>query len=330
MSAITPNGLELDLHRLELRFASARLHEPQAVEQLARSIERCGQIIACIAVPDPGSERLVLVDGYRRIAALRRLGRDTAKVECWTCDLAQGLINVLCRTQGRAFAAIEEALQMRELIQGLGVSQHELARRCGRHVSWVNRRLQLLSGLPDSLLDAVREGVVSTWAASRVFAPLARANTEHAQQLLSAVRTTALSTRELRLWFEHYQRAARTKREHLVAHPRLFIDALQAQGEQRALERLRAGPEGQCAADLRVIEALIARLRRHLPVLAAEALPETLARGFTHLHNTLEALQTDLKRYCEHDPRANPQHRAHAPSPRPQPARDQPAAQAVA
>ena len=326
----TPATACLDLHRLELRFASARLHEPQAVEQLARSIERCGQIIPCIAVPDPGSERLVLVDGYRRIAALRRLGRDTAQVERWTCDLAQGLINVLCRTQGRAFAAIEEALQMRELIQGLGVSQHELARRCGRDVSWVNRRLQLLAGLPDTLLDAVREGVVSTWAASRVFAPLARANTEHAQQLLGAVRATALSTRELRLWFAHYQSAARAKREHLVAHPRLFIEALQAQGEQRALERLRAGPEGECAADLRGIEALIARLRKRLPTLAAETLPEALARGFAHLHQTLQALQNELKRYCEDDPRGDPQHRAHPASPRPQPAPDQPAAQALA
>lgn len=322
--------LELDLHRLELRYARARLHEPHAVEQLARSIERCGQLIPCIAVAAPGGEHLVLVDGYRRIAALRRLGRDTAKVERWACDLAQGLINVLCRTHGRAFAAIEEALQVRELIQGLGVSQHELARRCGRDVSWVSRRLQLLSGLPETLLAAVREGVVSTWAASRVFAPLARANTEHAQQLLGAVRATALSTRELRLWFEHYQRATRAKREHLVARPRLFIDALHAHREQRALERLRAGPEGECAADLRGIEALIARLRQRLPTLGTEALPEALLQGFAHLQRTLEAFQNELKRYCEYDPRGDLQRSTHPPGPRPQRARDQPSAQALA
>ena len=81
--------LDLDLHRLELRFAGARLVEPRAVERLARSIERGGQIVPCIVVADPagrgleGGERLVLIDGYRRVAALRRLGRDTARVECW-------------------------------------------------------------------------------------------------------------------------------------------------------------------------------------------------------------------------------------------------------
>ena len=66
----TSTACQVDLHRLDLRFAPMRLPEPRAVERLAASIERCGQLIACIAVPD-GDERLVLVDGYRRVAALR-------------------------------------------------------------------------------------------------------------------------------------------------------------------------------------------------------------------------------------------------------------------
>lgn len=330
MDTLATACIELELHRLELRFASARLLEPRAVEQLARSIERCGQVIPCIAVPEPGGERLVLVDGYRRIAALRRLGRDTAKVERWACDLAQGLITVLCRAKGRPFAAIEEALLVRELIQGLGLTQQELARRCGRDASWVSRRLQLLSGLPDALLGAVREGAVSSWAATRVFAPLARANANHAQSLLGAQRSAPLSTRELHCWFEHYQSATRAKREHLVAHPRLFLEALREHREQRALERLRSGPEGECAADLRGIEALIARLRKRLPTLAAEALPEALALGFAHLQSTLDAFQNELKRYCEHDSRSDAQRGTHLASARPELARDQPAAQALA
>ncbi len=48
---------EVDLHRLELRFAQARLLEPRAIESLARSIEQSGQLIACIAVPAADSNR---------------------------------------------------------------------------------------------------------------------------------------------------------------------------------------------------------------------------------------------------------------------------------
>ena len=158
--------LELDLHRLELRFASSRLLEPRAVARIAHSIERCGQIVPCIVVAVPGDEgggaaALVLIDGYRRIAALRRLGRDTASVERWTCDVTDALLGLLTRTQNRPFASIEEALLLRELVQGQGLSQHDVARRCGRDVSWVSRRLQLLSGLPDAALAAVRGGKLS-------------------------------------------------------------------------------------------------------------------------------------------------------------------------
>lgn len=328
--SLDPQYLELDLHRVELRFANARLVEPRAVEHLARSIERCGQLIPCIAVPDTDGERLVLVDGYRRIAALRRLGRDTACIERWACDLAQAIITVLCRTQGRCFAAIEEALLLRELVQGLGLSQHELARRCGRDVSWVSRRLQLLTGLPEATLAAVRDGELSTWAASRVLAPLARANAEHAERVLSALRTAPLSTREWHLWFQHYQNANRATRERLVAHPRLFLEALTAHDEQRTLERLRGGPEGECAADLRRLQALIAQLRNRLPALCAEALPAALANALGRLQRTLEALQNDLRRYCEHDSHRDSQRGMHAASTGPDLARDQPPAQAVA
>jgi len=319
--------VELDLHRLELRYAAARLIEPRAVERLARSIEKSGQLMPCIGVAD--GERVVLIDGYRRIAALKRLARDTALVERWACTLAEGLISVLCRTQARALAAIEEALILRELIDGLGVTQNELAQRCGRDVSWVCRRLQLLSGLPENVLAAVREGTLSTWAATRVMAPLARANAEHAERLLHSARAEALSTRELNCCFEHYQRAGHLARERLIAHPRLFLQALSASGEARAAERLRGGLEGECAADVRSIEVLIVRLRKRLARLSGD-IPPALVNALAHLRTTLEAFLPELEGNCEHDPRRDRDGGARAEGPRPLAARDQPDAQALA
>jgi ParB family chromosome partitioning protein len=172
--------LDVDLHLLELRFAGARLLEPQAVEKLAHSIERDGQIVPLIVVSSPdssaaeGTDRLVLIDGYRRVAALRRLGRDRAFIERWACDLAEAVLAVLARTQSRSFAAIEEALLLRELTQGLGVSQREAARRCARDGSWVNRRLQLLASLPEAALAARRFATFAT----PLISPLTRAFAE--------------------------------------------------------------------------------------------------------------------------------------------------------
>lgn len=330
MDTLAPQALEIDLHRIELRFADARLIEPGAVAALARSIEQSGQLIACIAVPQEGTNRLILIDGYRRILALRRLGRDTVCVESWTCDLAQALLTVLARANARPFAALEEALLLRELVHGQGLSEREVARRSGRDVSWVSRRLGLLCALPDALLAAVRSGALSTWAATRVLAPLARANTEHATQLLDALASSPLSSRELHTWLQHYMKSPRAARERMVCQPRLFIQSLQARDEQRADTRLREGPEGQCAADAQQLLALIKRLCQCLPRLKAQALPEPLLSALTRLRGALDALQFELARTFDHDPQPDPRCGTNPANPRTEPARNQPRAQALA
>jgi ParB/RepB/Spo0J family partition protein len=326
---------EIDLHLLELRFAGARLIEPQAVEKLARSIERDGQIVPLIVVggsPNTSeakdSERLVLIDGYRRVAALRRLGRDRAFIERWPCEVAEAVMGVLARTQSRSFAAIEEALLLRELTQGLGVSQRQVALRCGRDVSWVNRRLQLLSALPEAAVAAVREGRLSTWSAARVIAPLARANSAHADRLLNAQEQAPLSTRDLGQWFEHYQKAKRSVRERMLDHPRLFLQALKERAEETSSERLRVGPEGECEADLWRINELICRVRKQMGRLTP--LSQELVKALASAQGNFAGLQDDIKRYSQYDPDRDPQRCAAAQSAGPEPARDQPAFEAVA
>lgn len=331
MTPMHRHCLELDLHRLDLRFAGSRLVEPRAVARMAQSIERCGQIVPCIVVAasgGAGAEALVLVDGYRRVAALHRLGRDTASVEQWGCDLTEALLGVLARNQDRRFAIIEEALLLRELVQGLGLSQHAVAQRCGRDVSWISRRLHLLSGLPDAALAAVRGGTLSSWAANRVVAPLARANTEHAARLLAALTATPLTTRELQCWFEHYQQAARGVRERMVSQPRLFLDAVQANQARRAGERLHGGPEGECISDLRCLEAVIARLRKRVATL--RPVPPPLIAAAPRLRAAIGALTTALEREDMHDPDRDPHRGAQLAGAGAQPARDQPPAGAVA
>jgi hypothetical protein len=86
----------------------------------------------------------------------------------------------------------------------------------------------------------------------------------------------------------------------MVSRPRLFIDALRQTGEQRAGERLRDGPEGECAADLRCIEANLARLRKRVAVL--RPLPQTLIDAVPRLQAGIEALISEIQRGGAHDP----------------------------
>ena len=95
--------MELDLHRLELRFAATRINDALAVQRLANSIEANGQLVECVAAGEPADVGLVLIDGYRRVAALRRLGRDTAQVQYRSCPVGEALAQVLARAGSRPF-----------------------------------------------------------------------------------------------------------------------------------------------------------------------------------------------------------------------------------
>ncbi|MCP3870558.1 MAG: ParB N-terminal domain-containing protein, partial [Gammaproteobacteria bacterium] len=192
MKRFDTQTLESDLHQLELRFASLRMRQPRVVDRLTRSIEQNGQLVPVVAVAEQHN-RWVLIDGYLRIEALRRLSRDTAQIELWDCPLAQALLMVLVRVQGRAWEAIEEGAIIRELITRFELPQREVARQLGRDVSWVNRRLSLVQGLSEALFTAICRGELSTWAASRVLVPLARANNDQAQTLLTALQRDPLS-----------------------------------------------------------------------------------------------------------------------------------------
>ncbi len=315
---------ELDLHRLDLRYADLRIQIPGAVEALCRSLERCGQLVPCLAVAAEDEGRLILVDGYRRITALRRLGRDTARVEPFRGDLTDALITVLTRAHAHPFAALEEALLVRELHEGQGLSQHELARRLGRDVSWVNRRLQLLGGLSESLWEGVRTGAVSPWAAVRILVPLARANADHAERLLGALRAHPLATRTLRAWFARYRQAYVRERERLVDHPQLFEAALASRAQERIETSLRDGPEGACLHDMQVLEAILARLGKRLAALSGDPWPEALRQVLLRLTETLVREARTLARYGSHDHPRDAHRDPHPEGPRGESAADRP------
>ena len=293
--------LESDLHQLDLRFASVRLRQSRRVERLARSIEQNGQLVPVVAVAEQQT-RWVLIDGYLRIQALRRLSRDTAWVELWDCPLSQALLCVLVRVQGRTWEAIEEGAVIRELITRFEFSQREVARQIGRDTSWVNRRLSLVQELPEALFSAICQGELSTWAATRILAPLARANSEHAQTLLASLQSDPLTTRELHTWYQHYQKASHLQRQRMLEQPRLFCQALQTQVQAQAAKALRAGPEGAWLSALKQIAQHLRGLHKQLPLVFA-GVPETgpLQQAWGEVKTLFQALDQTIARTTQHD-----------------------------
>jgi len=299
------NVMYLDIHSLIPRFAPQRLHDAKRLQNLIRSIERNGQLMPVIAVPSENDDaHWVLIDGYRRLAALSRVGEDRIWVDVWGRGVDEALLLCLARGAERAWEAIEEAALLQEL--ATRHSLHELARQIGRDVSWVSRRLSLFKDLPDDLLEQVCQGKLSLWAATRILAPLARANSDHARTLLAGLEQQPLSTRELKQLYDHYQQSSRAQRERMVDNPGLFLKALQSKQELTDDKRLAAGPEGLWCHDLTVIGKILHRLLRQVPTLFTvqqEAIEkQCLQQAFAQIKGPYQRLERFIEEACAYDP----------------------------
>jgi len=273
----TIEAREVEIAQLKLRYADTRIIKRQSLASLAASIERWGQMIPVITVASG-----VLIDGYRRVAALKLCKRDTVLAESWSCREDQAVLRILSSGCERRWDVVEQAALIRELVDFHNMSQAQVARKLGRNPSWVARRLGLLEALPEEILLQVRSGRLSSWAASRVLAPLARANIDHAAALGRWVSREQVCTRELADFFNHYQSATAITRERMVTAPALFMKALRTQKQEKEAGKLRAGPEGKWLADLLSAVSTLRRLRRYATAV--------LYPGHKHLDCAIAAL----------------------------------------
>lgn len=217
-----PDRVEVDLHQLELRHRDLRIHDGKERRQLIGSVAEMGQQVPVVVIRD--AERFVLIDGYLRVEALRRLHRDTAMATTWSLSEVEALLHHRHLEMAKR-AAIEDAWLLRRLREH-GLTMDELARRMCRSKSWVSRRLGLLDALATSAQEAVRAGSVPSHAAMKYLVPLARANKRQCDQLVAGLGDTRVSDRELGALYTAWRRADRAGKQHLVAEPLLFLRAL--------------------------------------------------------------------------------------------------------
>lgn len=268
MSAITKTPLTLEHHNIGLSYASLRMQKRQWLDRLVLSMERVGQLVPVVVVPKETGQ-WILIDGYLRVDALRRMGIDTIEAEVWNCGVETALLMLLTSHQSRAWEGFEEALVLHELHSQHGLSQNALACKIGRDQSWVSRRLSLIEHMPEAVQDAVAQGKLSTWSASRVLVPMARAIPEHAERLLQYILKQAPSTRELQSFYTHYQQSARLQRSNMINEPALFFKTQQVLAAEKKARHLQQGLEGKWCSGLSMVRHTLASLMPIVPTLFA-------------------------------------------------------------
>lgn len=224
-----PN-LDLNLAALDERYGRLRVTDRRRETQLMASLEEQGQQDAIIVVEDGGG-RYAVVDGHKRVRALRRLRRDTVKAEVWAAAWQQALATAYRSANRQGYNAIEEGWLVYELHR---VGKWELGKAAaalGRSKSWASRRLGLVEQLPDWLAQAVAEGRLGAHAAATYLAPLTRVNGEAGRALAERILGMDLSNRQMKALCAGYRAAGAATRDKIAQEPGRFLQALEVAGK---------------------------------------------------------------------------------------------------
>ncbi len=214
---VSENLLQLKPEEIGEHYGRYRLHVPEAERAMAKSLERYGQLSPVVVCRR--GERYELIDGFKRLAAARRLAQfDVLSARLMEADerTVKASIYGLNRAGGRT-RELEEAWIIHALVREDGMSQVEVAELLGRHKSWVCRRLALLERLGSKARDELRVGLLSPTTARQVV----RLPQGNQAEVLDAMRREALSGAEVKgvvdLWLGC---ADRGQQQYILAHPR--------------------------------------------------------------------------------------------------------------
>jgi ParB family transcriptional regulator, chromosome partitioning protein len=299
-------GVDLEFHQLALRYERLKVVRPESERRLLASLAEVGQQVPIVVVKESADNQFVVIDGYKRLRALRRLGRDTVAAGCWPGEEAEALIATRLMQTAEPETVLEQSWLLAELHERFALSLEELARRFNHSVSWVSRRLAFVQELPESIQERVRRGEMGAHGAAKYLVPLARANREVCLELVEAIGTTRLSSRDLGILYTAYQAGNWVTRRRLLEAPLVFLKSYK---EAEAPPSVEPGPSDSLLTDLEILGSTARRARRRLRRCVLRNLPE---KDRQDLAGLLDQSRREFERLAEHFHRemghAGPEH----------------------
>lgn len=282
--------MQLEFHQLDLRWEHLRVRAPHRQRHLLASLAESGQqtpIVVVIAKDDNG--RYLVIDGYKRIAALRQLGRDTVEATVWPMGEAEALLLSRSQRMSPQESALEQGWLLSEMERRFGYSLDELARRFDRSVSWVSRRLALVELLPEVVQRHVREGSITAQVAMKYLVPVARVSADDCERMANAFVKYHCDTRQAAQLYTAWREGSRVVRERILAEPELFLKI------QRQPRTAKPAAVEQVERDLEMALSILRRAGRRLP----EALPEMNVAQQEQAQRSIESARRELSRMAE-------------------------------
>jgi ParB family chromosome partitioning protein len=282
--------MQLEFHQLDLRWEHLRVREPHRQRQLLASLAESGQQTPIVVVTAKNdSARYLVIDGYKRIAALEQLRRDTVEATVWPMGEADALLLSRSLRLSPQESALEQGWLLSEMEQRFGYSLDELARRFDRSVSWVSRRLGLVELLPEPVQRQVRDGNLTAQIAMKYLVPIARVSADDCERMAAIFVKHRCGTRQAAQLYTAWREGSRVARERILAEPELFLKT------QRQSTTAMPKAVEQVERDLQMALAIVRRASRRL----SEALPEMNAAQREQAQREIESARRELNRMTE-------------------------------
>jgi len=260
--------MQLEFHQLERRWEHLRVRDRQRQRRLLASLADGGQQVPIVVVAAEGqADRYVVIDGYKRIAALEQLGRDTVDAVVWPMSEAAAVVLDRSLRLAEHETALEVGWLLAELEQRFDYSLAELARRFDRSVKWVSRRLALVELLPEAIQQQVRAGQIGAQMAMKFLVPVARQSLQDCQRMAAIFAEHRCDTREASALYAAWRRGSAAIRQRILDDPELFF-------KTQRQEKQPAGPAAELIRDLEMVAAIVNRAQRRLAGAAAVELDD--------------------------------------------------------
>jgi ParB/RepB/Spo0J family partition protein len=252
----------LNIADLEAPYADLKVRQLRSEARLRVSMQAAGQKTPLFVIAGSAPGRYAVVDGHKRMRALKALKADIAQAHVWPLS-AQDALSRAYRMQQGSWNALEEAALVEELHRGAKWNLHQIAEALERTASWASRRLGLIEGLPAQTVDAVRQGKLAVYAAVKYLLPLARANKHDAERLSEKLAAGIFTTRQIHSLYTHCLNGPRSATERILADPATFLKALEA--SQALMDLTLSATQNKQLDRLRVMGHVCLGLVRDLP-----------------------------------------------------------------
>jgi hypothetical protein len=203
MEKIAPYSLEIS--HIDCRYHDLKIPNQRRQGEVLASVGERGVLEALSGIMINGT--FILIDGFKRLHACKKLNIFTVEVDEWTMDEASALLRMLKLSSTKSLHIFEEARIVERLCNEHHLSCREIANKLNRSSAWVSVRTTFLRKTSHFVLEQVFSGRFPASGAAYTLRQFRRISNIEDSEIDAFVKATSgknLSVRDIDLLAKRY------------------------------------------------------------------------------------------------------------------------------